>query len=72
MDNLQSNIIKMLRNRSLTKKKVEYNVEKSNKCIICRQILTSDMKTFCKSCGYAAFNNPLYNENYSSELLGDY
>ena len=69
MDNLH--IIKMLRNGSLTGKKVECNVEKSNKCIICCQ-LTSDKKTFCKSCGYAAFNNPLQCENYFSELLGDY
>ena len=74
MDNSYSNTIKMLRNRSLTGNKIKYDIlfNKNTNCLICREKLTSCFYTraygnFCKSCGYAAFNNPLQNEHYHSK-----
>lgn len=69
----KKNIIILLNDRSLTGKKINKDVlfNKNTHCLICCERLIScfymrSYGNFCKSCGYAAFNNPLGDEDYFS------
>lgn len=73
------NIIKLLKKRSLTGNKVKYDFffDKNIHCLVCCEKLTSCFYMraygkFCKSCGYAAFNNSSENNYLSQQFFWHY
>ena len=75
-NSLKKNIIVLLNDRSLTGNKInklnkDILFKKDTHCLICRQELNSlcivqPYGKFCKSCWFAANNNPLGDDHYYS------
>lgn len=71
------NIINLMRERSLTGKKISYETfDRNNQCLICRKDLQKKFYgkgygKFCLSCGIGLFDFPenLYEDYYSQQYF---